>query len=168
MLYPIKEKRSFMLKRAVLLTLIVVSVSGIADPSKIDLLLVDETQTLQASLLVQVYARALRESGIFNFEAKIARVESSYDDPLGVNPTDKKYELIVIVPRGIEDGSVPQIWMITKPIGPQTRPELLAALQLIRQRVEQASGGLFKALTVMDDAALGILATIFERNGWLK
>jgi hypothetical protein len=135
---------------------------------RVDLLLVDETQTLQASLMVQVYARALQESGLFNFDAKVVRVESSYDDPLGVNPTDKKYELIAIVPLGIEDGSVPQIWLITKPLGPQTRPELLAALEFIRQRVAQGSGGLFTALTVLDDGALGIFSSVFERHGWLK
>jgi hypothetical protein len=125
--------------------LIVFALAGAAQPSeRVDLLLVDETQTLQASLMVQVYARALQESGLFNFDAKVVSVQSSYDDPLGVNPTEKRYELIVIVPRGIEDGSVPQIWMITKPIGPQTRPQLLAAMDLIRQRVEQGSGGLIQ------------------------
>jgi hypothetical protein len=120
--------------------LIVFALAGAAQPSeRVDLLLVDETQTLQASLMVQVYAKALQESGLFNLDAKVVSVQSSYDDPLGVNPTEKRYELIVIVPRGIEDGSVPQIWMITRPIGPQTRPQLLAAMDLIRQRVEQGS-----------------------------
>lgn len=160
-----------MLKRFALLAAIVLGVfarESDAQSSKVDLLLVDETETLQASLMVQVYARALQESGLFNFDAKIVRVKSSYDDPLGVNTTDKKYELIVIVPKGIEDGSVPQIWLITQPIGPQTRPELLRAIQLIRERVAQGSNGLFKALTVLDDAVLGIFAVIFERNGWLK
>ncbi len=149
--------------------LIVFALAGAAQPTeRVDLLLVDETQTLQASLMVQIYARALQESGLFNLDAKVVSVQSSYDDPLGVNLTEKRYELIVIVPRGIEDGSVPQIWMITRPIGPQTRPQLLNALELIRQRVEQGSAGLFKALTVMDDGALGIFATVFERHGWLK
>ncbi len=149
--------------------LIVFALAGAAQPSeRVDLLLVDETQTLQASLLVQIYARALQESGLFNLDAKVVSVRSSYDDPLGVNLTEKRYELIVIVPRGIEDGSVPQIWMITRPIGPQTRPQLLNALELIRQRVEQGSAGLFKALTVMDDGALGIFSSVFEQHGWLK
>jgi hypothetical protein len=147
--------------------IILFSLLGTAQ-GRVDLLLVDETQTLQASLMVQVYAKALQESGLFNFDAKVVRVESSYDDPLGVNPTDKKYELIAIVPLGIEDGSVPQIWLITKPLGPQTRPELLAALEFIRQRVAQGSGGLFTALTVLDDGALGIFSSVFERHGWLK
>jgi hypothetical protein len=110
---------------------------GVAQ-QRVDLLLVDETQTLQASLMVQVYARALQESGLFNFDAKIVSVQSSYDDPLGVNPTEKRYELIVIVPRGIEDGSVPQVWMITKPIGPQTRPQLLAAMELVASASSRA------------------------------
>ncbi len=160
-----------MLKRLGLLALVTLGLLGsdsIAQPSKVDLLLVDETQTLQASLMVQVYARALQESGLFHFDAKIVSVQSSYDDPLGVNATEKRYELIAIVPRGIEDGSVPYIWLITKPIGPQTRPELLQGIELIRQRVAQGSGGLLKALTVMDDGALGIFASVFEHHGWLR
>ncbi len=141
---------------------------GEAAAQPVALLVVDETQTLQASLMVQAFAKALQDTGLFDLEAKFVTVQSSYDDPLGVNSTDKQYELIVIVPRGIEDGSVPQIWLITKPIGPQTRPELLAAIELIRQRVAQGSSGLFKALTVMDDGALGIFSSVFERHGWLK
>jgi hypothetical protein len=158
-----------MLKRiALIIALGILISSAQAQSNKVDLLLVDETQTLQASLMVQIYARALQETGLFNFEAKVVRVESSYDDPLGVNSTDKKYELILIVPQGIEDGSVPQVWLITRPIGSQMRPELLAAIEFIRQRVAQGSSGLLKALTVMDDGALGIFSSVFERHGWLK
>ncbi len=141
---------------------------GEAAAQPVALLIVDETQTLQASLMVQAFAKALQDTGLFDLEAKFVTVQSSYDDPLGVNATDKQYELIVIVPRGIEDGSVPQIWLITRPIGPQTRPELLAAIELIRQRVAHGSAGLFTALTVMDDGALGIFSSVFERHGWLK
>lgn len=141
---------------------------SVAQPTeRVDLLLVDETQTLQASLMVQIYARALQETGLFNFEAKIASVQSSYDDPLGVNATDKKYELILIVPWGIEDGSIPQIWMITRAVH-EVRPEVIAAVQIIRQRVSQDSGGRLKALSIMEDAALGIFASTFQSNGWLK
>jgi hypothetical protein len=127
--------------------LMVFALAGAAQPSKrVDLLLVDETQTLQASLMVQVYARALQESGLFNFDAKVVSVQSSYDDPLGVNPTEKRYELIVIVPRGIEDGSVPQIWMITKPIGPQTRPQLLAAMELMSASASSRAPAVYSRL----------------------
>lgn len=163
---------SSVLKRtaiAVLIGLLLGTSWGLAQPQgKVDLLLVDETQTLQASLLVQIYAKVLQETGLFNFEAKIVNVQSSYDDPLGTNPTDKKYELVLIVPRGIEDGSVPQIWMITRPIHSGARPEIAEALQTIKKMVDQGSGGQFKALGVMEDAALGIFATTFDRNGWLK
>lgn len=157
-----------MLKRILIVGIAIWGMGVNAQSNRVDLLLVDETQTFQGSLMVQVYARVLQETGLFNFEAKVVTVQSSYDDPLRVNTSDKKYELILIVPKGIEDGSVNSIWMITRSITPQTRPELLSAMQLIRQRVAQDSGGLFRALGVMDDAALGIFSTVFERHGWLR
>lgn len=158
-----------MLKRVTLVILIAVGLSlgAISAQSKVNLLLVDETQTLQASLLVQVFAKALQDTGLFDLEAKFVTVQSSYDDPLGVNTAAKKYELILIVPKGIEDGSLPQLWMITRAVH-EVRPEVIAALQIIRHRVSQDSGGQLKALSIMEDAALGIFASTFESNGWLQ
>lgn len=159
---------SIVLERTALFTLMATWLWVGGADAKVDLLLIDETQTLQASLLVQSFAKALQETGLFNFNAKIVNVQSSYDDPLGPNTTHKKYGMILIVPRGIEDGSIPQIWMITRPIHSGTRPEMTEALQTIKKIVDQGSGGQFKAVSVMEDAALGIFATTFERNGWLQ
>ncbi|OGF56161.1 MAG: hypothetical protein A2Z21_10490 [Candidatus Fraserbacteria bacterium RBG_16_55_9] len=144
------------------------SVASQADAPKVQLLLVDETQTLQASILVQVLAQTLIRTGLFELQAKIVNVQSSFDDPLGPNPTDKQYELILIIPRGLEDGSLREIWMVTKPITFGTRPELLTAIQTIKSLIEQGTEGRLKAIGVMDDFAPAWFAAIFAWHGWLQ
>lgn len=132
-------------------------------------LLVDETRTLQASLLVNLLAAALRETGLFELEAVFPDVESSFDDPLGVNPapTTARYELILIVPREEELQRLRQLWIVTCPLTHRTRPALLRAVRAIQGLVEEGSGGRLRAVSVMDDAIPGVFAAIFERHGWL-
>jgi hypothetical protein len=101
-------------------------------PVPVDLLLVDETQTLQASLLVNVLAATLKRTGLFEIEAVFARVSSSFEDPLGVNPTERRYEMVLVIPRGIEQGTLRQIWIVTCPLTHATRPEVLQGIQTIQ------------------------------------
>lgn len=138
-----------------------------AEPQKVELLLVDETQTLQASILVQILAQALLETDLFQLEAKIVDVPSSFHDPLGLNPTEKKYELILIIPRGLEDGSLRQLWIATQPITHKTRPQLMVAIETIKSLIAQGTAGRLEALGVMDDLIPAWFAAIFARNGWL-
>jgi len=130
-------------------------------------LLVDETRTLQASLLVNLLAATLRETGLFELEAVFPDVESSFDDPLGVNPTTARYELILIVPREEELERLRQLWLVTCPLTHRTRPALLRAVRAIQGLVEEGSRGRLRAVSVADDAIPGVFAAIFERHGWL-
>ena len=139
-----------------------------AAPQKVELLLVDETRTLQASILVQILAQTLNATGLFNLQAKIVNVQSSFDDPLGPNPTDKQYELILIIPRGLEDGSLQELWLVTQPITFGTRPELLTAIQTIKTLIAQGTAGRLKAIGVMDDMLPAWFGAIFTWHGWLK
>ncbi len=143
-------------------------VASQAEAPKVEMLLVDETQTLQASILVQILAQALNRTGLFELEAKIVHVQSSFDDPLGPNPTDTRYELILIIPRGVEDGSLRQLWIATQPITHETRPELVAGIETIKSLIAQGTAGRLAALGVMDDLMPAWFAAIFTRNGWLK
>ncbi len=155
-----------------LIGLLLLSGGGVAgsqaEMEKVDLLLVDETQTLQASILVQILAQALKNTGLFQLEAKWANVQSSFDDPLGSNSTGEQYEMILIVPRGLEDGSLRQLWIATRPITHQTRWEILAGIQAIQALIEQGSQGQLQAVGVMEDLIPAWFAAIFARNGWLK
>ncbi len=134
----------------------------------VQLLLVDETRTLQASLLVNVMAAALQRTGLFEIEAVFANVESSFDDPLGENSTDRVYEMVVIVPREEELQNMRQIWIATCPITHETRPEIAAGVRTIQRLLDERSQGLVKALSVLDDALPGYFASLFEKHGWLE
>ena len=135
---------------------------------KVELLLVDETQTLQASILVQILAQTLKSTGLFQMDAKVANVRSSFDDPLGPNPTEKRYELILVVPRGLEDGTLRQLWIVTPPITPATRSQLVATIEMIKTLIAQGTQGRLEAVGIMDDIAPAWFAAIFIRHGWLK
>lgn len=141
---------------------------GTAEPQKVELLLVDETRTLQTSLMVQVFAKALKDTGLFNLEAKFVDVKSSFDDPLGPNEGDKKYEMILVIPRALEEGSFKHLWIVTRPINHNTRAEVLEGIQTIKNIIHQGSRGQFQAVGVMDDLIPALFSTIFTRNGWLK
>lgn len=141
---------------------------GTAEPQKVELLLVDETQTLQASLMVNAFAKALKDTGLFTLEAKFVDVRSSFDDPLGANEGDKRYEMILVIPRALEEGLFRQLWIVTQPINHGTRAEVLEGIQAIKSIVHQGSRGQFQAVGVMDDLIPALFSTIFDRNGWLK
>jgi len=141
---------------------------GMAEPQQVELLLVDETKTLQASLMVNAFAKALKDTGLFNLEAKFVDVKSSFDDPLGPNGGDKRYEMILVIPRAVEDGSFKQLWIVTQPINHGTRAEVLEGIQAIKNIVHQGSGGQFAAVGVMDDLIPALFSAIFALNGWLK
>lgn len=139
-----------------------------SSPAPVEMLLVDETQTLQASLLVNLLAATLQRTGLFEIEAQFVDVPSSFDDPLGENLTDARYELILIVPREQELEALRQLWIATCPLTHQTRPGLLQGVRTIQQLVEEGSRGQLRAVSVTDDAIPGYFATLFEKHGWLE
>lgn len=160
------------LAAGILIGLLLWSAGTVAEPQteaeRVALLLVDETHTLQASILVQILAQTLNRTDLFQMEAKVVQVRSSFDDPLGPNVSEKQYEMILVIPRGLEDGSLRQLWIATRPITHQTRPELMAAMETVKSLIAQGSGGLLEAVGVMDDALPAWFAAIFLWHGWLK
>lgn len=81
------------------------------------LLIVDETQTFSSSIRLQVLASLLNRTGLFELTAKFVRVENSFDDPLQGEEPDRRYDVILIIPKGIDDGTVRQLWVVTRPPG---------------------------------------------------
>lgn len=130
------------------------------------LLIVDETRTFAISMRVELLARALKRTGLFDLSAKVVEVESSFVDPLqGLEP-DQRYDLILIVPRGLDDWTVRQLWLVTRPFN-EVSPGLIQAVGVVKGLVAQVSQGLTAAVDVTEDAIPGIFATIFIRKGWL-
>lgn len=137
------------------------------DEAALDLLIVDETQTFEASLLVNTAAGALKQTGLFNVEAKFVDVDSSFDDPLGPNPTDAVYDVIVVVPQALERRELMQVWVATCPYLPGGPDELRRGVATIQELLHERSQGMLTALGVHDDAVPALFATIFANHGWL-
>ncbi len=138
------------------------------EEAPLDLLIVDETQTFEASLFVNMAAGALKQTGMFNVEAKFVDVDSSFDDPLGPNETDQVYDVIAIVPRALEQRELMQLWLATCPYLPGGPDELQRGVATIQELVAGRSQGQLTALGVHDDAAPALFATIFANHGWLN
>jgi len=144
------------------------SLSAQDDDAKLDLLIVDETKTFEASLFVNMAAGVLKQTGMFNVEAKFVDVDSSFDDPLGFNETGKVYDIIAVVPRALERRELMQLWLATCPYLPGGPDELQRGVETVRDLVEERSQGQLAALGVHDDAVPGLFATIFANHGWLS
>ncbi len=145
---------------------VVTSAQEAAPP--IDLLIVDETKTLQFSLLVNLLAARIESTGLFEIEAVFPTVSSSFDDPLGVNRSGRRYEMILVIPRALEQGTLNQIWIVTCPITQATPPELLGGFQISEKLLQEVEQVRIEAVTVNDDAVPGFFATLFQGNGWLR
>ncbi|MFB6285275.1 MAG: hypothetical protein ABEK03_01685 [Candidatus Bipolaricaulia bacterium] len=144
------------------------SLGAQADDAPLDLLIVDETKTFEASLLVNTAASALKQTGMFNVEAKFVDVNSSFDDPLGLNKTGSVYDVIVIVPRALEQRDLMQVWVATCPYLPGGPDELKRGVETVQDLVDARSQGQLTALGVHDDALPALFATIFANHGWLN
>ena len=138
------------------------------DEAKLDLLIVDETKTFEASLFVNMAAGVLKQTGMFNVEAKFVDVASSFDDPLGPNESDTVYDIIAVVPQALERRELTQLWLATCPYLPGGPDELQRGVETVRDLVAERSQGQLTAVGVHDDAVPGLFATIFANHGWLS
>lgn len=130
------------------------------------LLIVDETVTFNSSIRVEVFARATKRTGLFDLSARIVQVDSSFVDPLRGEEPDKRYEVILIVPRGIDEGTVKQVWVVTNPPR-QISSQLWQAVGLLKEIADGVLQGAATAVDVTEDLIPGYFATIFGREGWL-
>jgi len=130
------------------------------------LLIVDETRTFSSSMRVEVLARVLIRTELFELSAKIIEVGSSYDDPLRDEEPDQQYDVVLIVPVGIDDGTVKQLWIATRPFT-EISEELRGAVGMIKEIADGIFRGAAEGLDVTDDLIPGYFAAIFIREGWL-
>jgi hypothetical protein len=135
-------------------------------PQRFQLLIVDETKSFVASMGVELFARTVRRTGLFDLSAKIVDVDSSFANPLQGEEPDRRYDVIVIVPRGIDDDSIREIWIATRPFS-EISGELRNAVALIKEIVNRVPQARIRAVDVTEDLIPGFFATVFIREGWL-
>ncbi len=131
------------------------------------LLLVDETKTFASTMRVGVLAGILRKTGMVDLSVELVDVESSYGDPLaGLAAAEEPYDIILIIPKGIDDGSVAQIWLVTR-FFEETSPES-AHLLALSGLIDQIFQGLATAIDVSEDLWPAGYAALYLQQGWLR
>jgi len=130
------------------------------------LLIVDETQTFGSTIRLQVLARLVNKTGWFELTAKFVRVESSFDDPLRGEEPDRRYDVILILPKGIDDGTVRQLWVVTRP-WIELPESLRAAVEQLKALADGVFQGAATAVDVTDDLIPAYFAALFLKEGWL-
>ena len=131
------------------------------------LLLVDETKTFASTMRVGVLAGILRKTGMVDLSVELVDVESSYGDPLaGLATAEEAYDIILIIPKGIDDGSVKQIWLVTR-FFEEASPEYTGLLAL-SGIIDQIFQGLATAIDVSEDLWPAGYAALYLQQGWLR
>ncbi len=131
------------------------------------LLIVDETKTFTSSMRVGITANIVRKMGLFAISADMVDVSSSYVDPLaGKTPPAQPYDIVIIFPRGLDNGSVHQIWVITRDLA-ALPPQAQAAVTLLETVINKVFAGVGTATDVNADLFPGLFSALYVREGWL-
>lgn len=163
-------KKLFWVLMLGIVLLIGLSVSGSSKQEvtlKFSLLIVDETKTFTSSMRVGITANILKKLGLFAITADMVDVSSSYVDPLaGKTPPSQPYDIVVIFPRGIDNGSVDQIWVITRDLSTLS-PHAVAAVTMLETVVNKMFTGVGTPTDVNADLFPGLLSALYVKEGWL-
>ncbi len=166
------SKRSHALLIALMMVAIAIPLGGLAQdaPPLVRVLVVDETKTFNSTMRVAGLVGALRSVGMFDVGITLADVMSSYDDPLadrlpGVD--EEPYDLIVILPRGLDDGTASHIWIVSAGMSALS-PSVAAGLDAIAGIIEQVFAGIGEGIDVTEDLWPGLLWAAYSTKGWIR
>ncbi len=142
---------------AVALMAVGISAGAIAGPVR--LLVIDETHSIQSSLQIELFARALAGTGEF-------RIHALTEVPLDKNPGDP-YDLAVIVPANVD-----QVWIVTPDLPSRLPPSLATALHTLTAIADRVYGGdrsldRRAVVGVTDDLFPAVYSGFLVRNEWL-
>jgi len=138
--------------------------------SGVRLLVVDETKTFLATMRVGGLVGALKGIGMFDVGVRFADVEASFSDPLAGRWPDEglePYDVVLIVPRGIDDGTADWVWILSN--GPLSlEPAVAGGIDVIRQVVGLVFEGRVTSTGVHDDLLLGLIYEAYVAKGWMR
>lgn len=142
--------------------------TGEENVSGVRLLLVDETKTFVSTMRVGALAGVLKGSKLFGVSVRLVDVESSYADPLaGASPDQAPFDIILILPRGLDDASVSQIWLVTGALD-NLAPPVRIGVEAVSQVLGQIFERIGEAIDVSEDLWPGLLAALYLQEGWLR
>ncbi len=145
-----------------------VQTTGQENVAGVRLLLVDETKTFASTMRVGALAGALKGLRLFEVSVRLVDVESSYEDPLvGASLDQAPFDIILILPRGLDDDSVSQIWLATTGLE-SLAPTVRAGVDTASHIVDQIFQGIGEAIDVSEDLWPGLLAALYQKKGLLR
>ena len=131
-------------------------------------LVVDGTKTLNSTMRVVGLAGGIVQSGLADVTVLLADDLGSFDDPLMDRPMpDEPYDLILVFPRGVDDGTAYAVWMLVGG-APSVTAGIEQALALLSEGVGTAFGGTVSAMGPTDDLWAGLTAALYIQMGWLR
>ncbi len=152
-------------KLIVSLSLLILTFSGITvgalggTKTPVQLLVIDETHSIQSSLQIELFARALIETGEF-------RIHALTKIPTERNP-EAPYDLAVIVPANVD-----QVWIVTPDLPSRLPPSLAGAARMVESLAERMYEGdrsldRRAVVGVTNDLFPAVYSGFLVRNGWL-
>ena len=138
-------------------------------PNLLRLLMVDGTKTFGSTARVGALAGAIRSTGLFELDVRFTDATCPYDDPLAcqIDLPETPYDVIVAIPRGIDDGSASSIWVVTT-ILPWTSPEAWPAIATVSGMIDPIFAGLAAAVDPSKDLWPAFTASLYQTQGWLR
>jgi hypothetical protein len=139
-------------------------------PPTIRLLLIDETKTFTSTMKVAGTIGALRQMGLFEVSVKLASAGSDYADPLEgavPDPEQNPYDLILILPRGLDTKSNVSIWLVSDWLGALS-PFVRGAVELVSTVVDQVFAGSGQTIDGSEDLWPDLLWVVYAKKGWVR
>jgi hypothetical protein len=151
---------------AVCCCLVVGAASVAATPYRV--LVVDGTKTLEATLRVGGLVGAIRQSGLAAVSVIFSDAVSSFDDPLAGEPLPAApFDLIILIPRGIGDGTADVVWLLAAG-SLAASPDAASAIALLSSGMDLVFGGAVRALSPLDDLWALFASALYVAEGWLR
>lgn len=146
--------------------LVLGTASGVAASYRV--LIVDGTKTLEATLRVGGLAGAIRQSGLAEVSVLFTDAASPYDDPLaGRSAPAEPYDLVLIIPRGVGDGSADVVWVLVGN-AVAASPDLASSFTLLSSGIGMAFAGAAHAQSPLDDLWALFTSALYVAEGWLR
>lgn len=139
-------------------------------PPLVRVLVVDETKTFASTMRVAGLVGGLRSVDLFDVVVTLAEVVGNYDDPLGDRTPEEgeePFDLIVILPRGLDDGSIGRIWVVSAGLS-SLSPIVTASLDMLTGIVDQVFTGIGEAIDVSEDLWPCLLWAVYSTKGWIR
>ena len=114
-------------------------------------------------------AAAVRSTGLFDLSVRFSDRTHPFDDPLAeeADLPEEPYDVIVIIPRGIDDGSADAIWIVTN-ILPWASPAGWPAVAALQEMINQVFAGLATGVNPSADLWPAFAASLYRVQGWVR